>query len=397
MLTKDLVKFRFRGAEIVPCFLDPHESQVRDMGEELLSLFENAKGQQACKMKENLEQCNFANHPAFSGFAKLLFDRCSYVEDESIEDDRWQKIIAAQALRREQLFESKEAFQEILSTEWGASLEKIQDGLYGDLPEFQVVKGFESIDVETLIHRYNCALVQGLLLFATKLRVYVGATSLVERRNLFRAIKFHRLVVGNVVNKEASFSFELEGPLSVVMNTHAYGIRMANVFPHLLLLNDWRVEALLKMKNRDVRLELSEKHGLRSHYKDAGGFIPQEFECFVKSFNEKYAPWIVRWNDQLLYLGGQEFCFPDLIFSHAENGKIFYFELFHRWHRGELLKRLETIQKLPSHPLRIGVCQSLYKQDTIRTFVEKGGKCLDKFLVAFREFPTPKHVNPFLT
>lgn len=246
------------------------------------------------------------------------------------------------------------------------------------------------------MHRYNCALVQGLVLFATRLRVSVEHASLVERRNLFRAIKFHRLVVGNFTSDEGRLSFELEGPLSVMMSTQAYGFRMANFFPHLPFLEEWRMEACLKLKNRECRLELTHRQGLRSHYREWGGYVPEEFEQFVSSFNERYFPWQVRWSDQLVHLEKQDFCFPDFTFTHLENGRTFYFELFHRWHKGNLIKRLNTIQKLPSHPLRIGVCQSLYKQDSIRTIIEKNGQFLDKFLVTFREFPTPKLVNSFL-
>lgn len=397
MLTKDLLKVNLRKGVISPKFVDVQDEQALDLAKRLLCVVNGAKEKTQSYIEEALnDEIEALNLEYASGFVKLILDQMEYSEvDIDYESDRWDLIKSAQSLRQEQYFKNKEEFQESLATLRDKEFKTLSANLYADLPEFRIVtKAMEWCETD-LIHRYNCGLVQSLLLLAPQVDIFLDFTNAVEKRNVFRAIKFHRLVVGNVKSSSGTLSFTIDGPLSLLVNTQAYGMRLANFFPRLLLLNHWKLIARVQYKKRDYELHLSDGDGLRSHYKEWGDYRPEEFEEFLNSFNKAASHWQAQWCDDLVPLGPQLYCFPDMTFVHSLRGQKVHMELFHRWHKGELEKRIKNLQNSEEFQVIIGVCNSLVKQANMGTsaIYEKD---FEKFGFTFRGVPTPKAVNALL-
>src|SRR5206468_545270 len=108
------------------------------------------------------------------------------------------------------------------------------------------LKDFTPLAAEALLHRLNCAQVQGLLIYALDVRVTMVGSSLAERRRFFRCLKFQRLL-SEIQEQEGAFSVSLSGPLRLFQNTQSYGIRLANFFPYILQMPKWELEAEVKL------------------------------------------------------------------------------------------------------------------------------------------------------
>jgi predicted nuclease of restriction endonuclease-like RecB superfamily len=161
------------------------------------------------------------------------------------------------------------------------------------------------------------------------------------------------------------------------------------------LAKHWQIEASVKYKKRDYLLLLSENDCLKSHYREWGEYRPEEFQEFLNAYNKSSSPWQAQWCDELVELGGQQFCFPDLSFIHGSNGKKVHLELFHKWHRGELEKRIKTLQKSEKSQVIIGICNSLVKQANMG-FPSIHEEEFENFGFIFRGVPTPKAVSSLL-
>ncbi len=397
MLTKDLLKVSLRKGCIHPEFVDPKDMQAQILTRRLLAIVNGSKGQTQSYIEEALQdEIERESLSYASGFVKLILDHLEYSETQGdCESVRWNLIKTAQSLRQEQYFKSKEEFQETLESLFSKSFKFLSENLYSDLPDFKQMNSSLDWNEEDFIYRYNCALVQSLFLIAPKVDLRISFTSAVEKRHLFRAIKFHRLVVGNINFDANSLSFSIDGPMSLLVNTQAYGMRLANFFPRLLLLKHWQIDAAIVYKKKSYLLSLNEDALLKSHYKEWGDYRPEEFEEFLKAFNNHSSAWRCEWCDELISLGSQDFCFPDMSFVNVSTGQKIHLELFHRWHRGELDKRVRILQKSDKVRVIIGVCNSLIKQDSIG-IKEIDEKSFEKFGFIFRGVPTPKAVNVIL-
>ncbi len=76
-----------------------------------------------------------------------------------------------------------EEYRKAVAQDFGISTTELGSQLYGDLPPFQQVLSFRKMSAEGLLHRYNCAQIQGLLLRCEAMTIRLpesGAAKLVD-------------------------------------------------------------------------------------------------------------------------------------------------------------------------------------------------------------------------
>ena len=93
---------------------------------------------------------------------------------------------------------------------------------------------FDDITPEHLLNRYNVALAQAILLRCTAMEVRVWGETPARFRQLFRAVKFHRLICTIHEPAGNSYTLKLDGPLSLFSSTQKYGLQLALFLPTLL-------------------------------------------------------------------------------------------------------------------------------------------------------------------
>ncbi len=394
MLTKDLLINSKKGGKIFPHAVKTDRSWLSH-GQDLINTFQSHRGRPFYELKESLLEIAAPHDKVKAGFEKILTDHTEFEENsEVIEATRWQIITTAQKLRDAGISDYK-LYQESIAQSFDRDPNKVEKDLYGDLAEYRRIKTPPHVSSTWLIHRYNLAQIQGLVLRATRITIAVDEINLPTKRALFRTLKFHRLLPDKIAEYSGGLSFDLTGPLNIFDMAQTYGLRFANFIPHIVQMKKFKVHCEVKINQEYFDLTFDHSSGLISHYKELGGYIPEEFLLCLENFNKKYQPGKAKIADSFLDLGGQSYCFPDIVLQAASNSQPIYIEIFHRWHHGQLKSRLAQLEKHPVDNLRLGICQSIIKKGEMKECIEASHWGRDK-IFSFREFPTPKKLAELL-
>ena len=397
-----MLRFDLRNQKLYPRFLDSHNKIWQNVATELITLYEAGCESSREELTELAEPIlNAARSPLIAkGLNKLLLDRCTFQEvDSELELFRFKVFtIAAQRFCQQEPggMNNLETYRKRVADSLAMEPDALSSRLYSDLPDRHVLLSFKPITPEQLLHRYNMAQAQGPLCWADGLTIEIEEPDVGIRRKFFQRLKFFRLLARLSPKQPGHFSIQLDGPLSLFDSSRAYGMQLANFLPSVCVLNRWSIRANVRIDNGSfVTLELDQNSGLKSHVTQTNTYIPEEFERFASQFNtlaqtgRKEDQWKMGKTPTLLNLGVQQWVVPDFSFRHA-SGQVVHLELFHRWHAGLLLQRLDHLQK-SEKPLALGVDRFLNKDPTIKTRL-KESEWFQKHGFPFNGFPPVKRV-----
>ena len=413
MLTKELLCFRTSKGEIIPKLINPEAKNNIVIAEELLAVFLNSIGDVREKLEEATKQIleRYKGRIIVArGLEKLLFDRTEF--DTESRDDliklREQVFSHSSSLLKggmgsySRIFESKSdanliSYQNEISNSIGLPLENLIKNLYGDLPPFQKVLRFRKMTSAKLLHRYNCAQVQGLLLRCERITVYVENSDISKLRQIIKYLRFNKLLgkISHFKEKYETLILEIDGPLSMFLNTQKYGFNLAKFFPAILLQSNWKLNADVRIKKNKIHtFNLDQSCGIISHYKQFLAYVPEEIELLSKKLTEKMPDWEFAHSSDYLHLGGESLCFPDYSFEHCSGRKV-HIELFHQWHCNPLSKRLKQVEKINHVPLIIGIDRSLLKNKELLDQINSS-MYFSKFGFLFRDAPSVSKISSLL-
>src|SRR5262249_21946612 len=150
---------------------------------------------------------------------------------------------------------NRQGVVEAVGQELGIATEVIEQGLFADLKDERRVVKFDDCTPEFLIHRYNVALAQAILLKCTAMEVRIWGETPARFRQLFRQVKFHRLICTIHESTNNSYILNLDGPLSLFSATQKYGLQLAQFLPTLLHCKAFDLQASVRWGT-----EKKEKH-----------------------------------------------------------------------------------------------------------------------------------------
>jgi uncharacterized protein len=397
MLTKDLLRFnQNRQAKIFPRFLQVDNKATLLLVEELTTLYLTGSDQSREDLAELAQPIiNGYRSPLIAkGVNKLLLDRCLFREpDKELEPFRAEIFTTAAKLLKspETKMDSLTNFRDSIGKSYDREADELAAALHGDLPIRQPLETFKTIKPEKLIQRYNLAQAQGLLFNSSQMSLTFKEPDVGRRRFFFRYLKFFRLLTRVYQEGPGKYRLELDGPLSLFDQTRKYGLRMANLLPVIVLLSQWSLTAKVKPEQKSSTLELDQNSGLVSHYSTTTAYVPEEFTTFGEQFKREVNEWKIQKNSPLLDLGKQEVAIADFSFRH-KSGQVVHLELFHRWHKGVLEKRIRHLdQSRKKIPLVIGVDRFLTKDPSTQKQLEHSDWYKNHGL-PFNAFPPVKRV-----
>jgi predicted nuclease of restriction endonuclease-like RecB superfamily len=318
-------------------------------------------------------------------------DRMSFEEPrpEVAEQRRSHFAIAASVLRALPATASIVDYELRLQELLPAPLEAVREGLYADLPGQRPLLEWRKLTPRGLLERYNLALAQGLVLYSRKLVVHAIQPELLRVRRLLRWLKFCRLVA-ELLHEGEDWTLEVEGPAAIFSMQKKDGLQLAQFLAAVPLLQRWRLEAEIQMPRRgSYRLELSHKDALVPLHDAALGHVPPEIRQVAEKFSS--GPWELDLTPSPRPVGAKDLCVPDLGFRHRGSGVEVAFELFHRWHRSALERRLEGLRSRPDPHLFLGVDRLLMKQPALRGALEDCPQ-----VMPFNVFPSEKKIREIL-
>ncbi len=335
MLTGDLLQFTRRGGRIRPRQVNPRDPRLQAGAVELIALFQAHRGRRRGELEEALARTGPAGlEPKRArALARLLLERCEFQVSAAADPPALRQALFDAAAhdwtRRDDAgsAEWRAALLERVGSTQGLVAAQVEDALYADLEENQIVAAFDPPTPERLLHRYNVAQVQGLLLRADHVRIRAFWPTPQRIRQLLRYLKFFRLlfVIEMVTTPEKTWlELTVDGPLSVLEGATRYGLNLAQFFPALLLWEgSWLLSAEVRLRGRGAAevLEVEPHPGLRSHYPDQGQWVPEDVRGFVGAFNAAGGGWRAEPAEDVLLLPGNAYLVPDYRFVHDASGR----------------------------------------------------------------------------
>ena len=409
MLTKDLLQYKIKSGQILPQFVNPTNKQLLAVADQLVTIFEDSINTPRAALLESSKQIIDSTPGApivKRGLEKLLLDRTEFdtAPNEELIAFRKKLFTETSHLLSQEQFQDYEDYQRrVLETIAEGSRPEIpptEDGvtlgakLYADLPSNQPVLTFNTLSAERLLHRYNAAQVQGLLLHCNSLTLKLSDSMTAELRQLFKYLRFNQLL-STIRKEEELYEITVDGPLNLFYKTKRYGMNLANFFLAVLHQPKWELTAEVQFRNkRRSRLSLDESCGIKPISQQFLAYIPEDIQLFQAMLRNKTEDWQIRPGSQFLPLAGDFYCFPDYQLIH-KSGVETAIELFHPWHQGHLIARLNTLAEQKDVSLILGVSKELEKKPLIAEALETSAY-FSQFGFTFRDVPTMRTLLPIL-
>jgi predicted nuclease of restriction endonuclease-like RecB superfamily len=400
MLTGKLVRVRYARDRIVPCYVHAGDPLWLEVAERLREVFRDAQGRTRGEVDEELRD-SFGSDPGqivHQGLAKLLEDRCDFEVISGQPPERLREAVFLAAAQQRRLRAGHEpgtsdfvhfhraAVLNAVAPSLDLTPEAVDHGLFADLKSEQRLTRFKDISPEHLLERYNVALAQAVLLRSTHVEIQVRRETPQRYRQLFRLLKFHRLICEVNPTPPSGFRFHLDGPLSLFSATQKYGLQLALFLPAVLLCRDFDLRAELRWgpQRKPKHFSLSAADGLVSHARDAGTYVPPELAMFADLFRKKIADWDMAEETGLVPLG-DHFWVPDYRLVHKPTGRAVYLEVLGFWRRSSAEQHLDRLRRHLREPFLLAVSDQLRIDDTDLEGLPAG-------IHRFRQMPLPDEV-----
>ena len=403
MLTKDLLQYKIQKGQIYPQFVNPTNNQLLAIAEQLIDVFETSPNESRAVLLESSKHIidSTPGAPIIKrGLEKLLLDRTEFdtAPNEELIAFRHKLFTETSRLLSQEQFEDYADYQrrvlETIADESRPEAVELSAKLYADLPSSQPVLAFNTLSAERLLHRYNAAQVQGLLLHCNTLTLKLADSMTAELRQLFKYLRFNQLL--STIRKEGElYEITVDGPLNLFYKTKRYGMNLANFFVAVLHQPKWGLTAEIQFRNKQrYQLSLDESCGIKPISQQFLAYIPEDIQLFQKMLQNKTDDWQIRPGSQFLPLAGDFYCFPDYQLVH-KSGVETAIELFHPWHQGHLIARLNTLAEQKDVSLILGVSKELEKKPLIAEALE-ASEYFSQFGFTFRDVPTMRTLLPIL-
>ncbi len=363
MLTSDLAISRRRGKRIEPHYLAPTDKNYLQTASDLISIVSQSLGLRRAELDEALHDYvgTGTDYKILRGLIKLLMDRCIF--ETSIATDpgeiRQKLFTKARAAHPVASLEARHQVIAEVAGEFSTSGDELIEHLYADLPANQRLMDFDEPTGEVLIDRYNLAQAQALLYRSLEMRLWIAPQDAASYRQLFEAIKAHRLIHSISGNAARGYEVKLTGPVAMFHRSQKYGIQMAVFLPALLMCKGWRMRAEIESKfGGENFYELTSEEGrLRSNLLQVPVVGNQLAEKLKASWAKTASDWRLAENDEVIDLGDSAFV-PDFVLNHPEGQRI-YLEVLGFWTPRYLNERLEAFRRGRFHDFILVVSEEL--------------------------------------
>ncbi len=369
MLTSDLLLTRSEGPYIFPRYIKVDAPRYIRLAEDLINIFVQHQGKTRRELTAALDRYaeDSTDYRIQRGLAKLLADdRCEFT----------QQSVAPPAEIRHRLFTlarehhpvvlqpdlihpvTKDDLLVEVATEYKTDPEQIAWALYADLAENHLLSTFDPPSPDWLLQRYNVALAQALLYRCIQMKLSVYRNIPSRYKQLFKFIKFYRLMHTITGDLDSGYEVTLDGPVSLFHLSQKYGLQMATFLPALLLCNRWKMEAEIVMGDGTQRyFPLDENAGLISHYNDGTLYDSLLEKTFAQRFAQTESDWQMEREVEVINLKDTVFI-PDFAFRHAD-GRTALMEIVGFWRPEYLEKKFMKLRRAGREDMVIAISANL--------------------------------------
>ncbi|HEC88684.1 MAG TPA: DUF790 family protein [Thermoplasmata archaeon] len=329
MLPRDLLIVSKRKGSIKPRYLK--DTQI---AEELIELFKEYEGRKYKELQEKLDEMEdlYGNYKVVRGLSLLLERRCEFESISLIDGKRVREFLFDKGFVLNE--EERNKIIDEACKHFNVSREEIEEAMFSDLKEEQIIKKFYYIPPLELIKRYNLSLTQTLLFDALEMLFTISG----NYQQVFRQIKYLGLmyeIEGNEV--------KITGPASLFKKTRKYGVAMAKLLPPIINADKWRIKAKIELRRKariyDFELVSNDDVMLPRYMEKVTHFDSEVEERFYNEFKSLNIGWKIK-REPTIIEAGNYIIIPDFGFYKNENGIEHYLEVVGFWTPEYLKKKI---------------------------------------------------------
>jgi len=351
MLTADLVRATCRSGQL---HVTPLTGKQRARAEELaatyLDIATSSVGAAQRELKEAFAAVEVASRETklAAGLVKLIEDACEFEAESEVEPRtlRSELFLLAAAARRghskEQPFDRR-VLLEAAGKAHGIDAERLEQALYSDLKSEHRLLEAAALSPAALLARYDLAQLQAVLLRAVKISARIVCSSPAGYRDIFRKLKFRRLLFQIQPEPEGGYRVDIDGPFSLFESVTKYGLQLALMLPSLLAAD--RLSLTAQLRWGKARAPVSFQLERRGDGPDeVQPHLPEEVGALLDAFAAGREGWTAQPADSVLDLPGVGLCIPDLRFTHRTGASVFL-EVLGYWSRDAVWRRVEMVER----------------------------------------------------
>jgi predicted nuclease of restriction endonuclease-like RecB superfamily len=365
LLTADLVHVRRRGDRLLVVPLSQADRvRARELAATALALVRAHVGLSRGALLEAWAQVAVApsENRLAQGLWKLALDACEFEAGDDLDPaglrrDLFTRAAAARAAGGD--FERDAVLAETAQAR-GMTPEAVEEALYADLPTAHLLRAADLPSPDGLLARHALSSHQAVLLRAVRVRARVFCVQPGGYRQLFRKLKFHRLLYTvAALERGRGYALDLDGPMSLFEQTTKYGLGLALALPSIMECDTWEIDAEIRWgkDRRPLRYHLRGAAARTSD--DVPPALPDDVAALLAALSEQKSPWQASPADAILNLPGAGVCVPDLEFLHRESGRRVYLEVLGFWSRAAVWKRIELAEAGLPFPVVFAVSKHL--------------------------------------
>ncbi|HEV3338786.1 MAG TPA: DUF790 family protein [Pirellulales bacterium] len=355
MLTREHAIATYDGGRVLPDRLDRRRhTRYSGYAERMLAVYRRGIGRTRRELHAEVQE-TFAIEAdcplrRIAAFCKLLDDASAYDCDRRGAAAQLRQQVFRLAAPAHPLVASADRLfakdERQVKTEIAGAMnmtwEEIDARLFADIVECQRLREFVGYtDGAALLARYNVAQVQAALFDAVEMTVWARD----DFKTILRYAKLARLLHAIRRDGAEGYVIRLDGPASLLRETHRYGAAMARFLPVLVACRGWRMHALVKRRGHAWvnRLDLSPADGLTSHLPG-----PDEFDSSIEqAFADRWGDegrdgWTLVREGEILHREQRVFV-PDFVLRHSDGRRVLL-EIVGFWTPEYLEAKLKTLR-----------------------------------------------------
>lgn len=332
MLPRELLVTRKGKGKIYPRYLKDIE-----LAGIILDLFKRYRGKKYGLLLEELEEIGGMNFKILRGLKTIVERQCRFKTSSSLPS----KDIRLYLFRKGfvKTVEERKKLLEEAAKEFNVTPREIEDAIFSDLEEEQILDSIPDITAEELVRQYNLSITQTLLFDALFLSFKIDE----NYQPVFRQIKYLGLMYD--INGD---NIEVTGPASLFKKNRRYGTSFAKLIPYIIYAKKWEIQAKIETtvsrEPRILEFYLSSNIDipLPRHVEYNPRFDSEIEQRFYREFQAVNSGWIIKREPDFIKIGNSVFI-PD--FGFYKNGLKHYLEIVGFWTPEYLEKKIEKLKK----------------------------------------------------
>jgi hypothetical protein len=328
---KHLVVVRRRGS------IKPKYLTTVGIAKKVIDIYENGKDKKYREIKEKIKafEKGNPNYKIIRGLAELMDRKCEFIpgtdlNSQEVRSFLYQRGVVLTKDKRKRILKATADY-------FKTTPEEIENAMFGDLPNEQIL---QSIGISTpfkLIEKYNLSQTQTLLFNALELSFQVEANF----QEIFRMINYFGLMY-----ETDGKTIRVSGPASLFKKTRKYSTRLAKLLPYIMNNEKWEIKAKIEMSwGSDKKVyDFSLNSNSTIPFPESEG-VPKAFDSEVESqFYTDFKTFLPKWKikrEPTFIKAGNYVTIPDFGF-YRFNLKV-YMEVVGFWTPSYLEKKIQKL------------------------------------------------------